>query len=88
VLSDFESDVASSPSVAACTGLASKSPPAKIKTKRSLALLIIWQSPRFASPGGEKDRTPCPQRGRKGESSDKSGHKRGSLAVRKIIAFT
>jgi hypothetical protein len=50
VLSDFESDVESSPSDAACTGLASKSPAAKTKAKRPLALMIIWQSPHVASP--------------------------------------
>jgi hypothetical protein len=87
VLSDFESDVESSPSVAACTGLASKSPAAKTKAKRSLALMIIWQSPHFASPGGEKDRPRCPQRGRKGESSDKSGQNRGSRRLTKSASF-
>jgi hypothetical protein len=48
--------------------------------------MIIWQSPHFASPGGEKDRSPCPQRGRKGESSDKSGQKRGSRRFAKSAA--
>jgi hypothetical protein len=78
--SDFEPAAAFSAPVAACDDPAkhTKSPVTNINAERPLALIVIWQSPRSARPGAKKDPTPCPQRGRKRESSGNTGQKQGS----------
>jgi hypothetical protein len=83
-LADFELALASSAPTAAGDGPAqhTKSPVAiMINTERPLALNIIWQSPHLPSSAARRDLRACRQRGRKRESSDESGRKRGNGRV-------
>jgi hypothetical protein len=79
-VADFELALASSAPTAAVDGPAdnTKSPVAIINTERPLALNIIWQSPHLPSFAARREFRACRQRGRKRESSDESGRKRGN----------
>ena len=82
-VADFELALASSAPTVAADGPAenTKNPVATINTERPLASNLIWQSPHLPSSAARRDLRACRQRGRKRESSDESGRKRGIRQV-------
>jgi hypothetical protein len=86
--SDFELAAKLAAALSALAGAARDGPPkhtnspaASINAERPLALIIIWQSPHLPALAAKRDLTPCPQHGRKRESSGESGQKQGNSIV-------